>query len=143
MAEYCGPCVLTLTKRIQVFETKCLRKILHISYLENKTNDWVQRKINFLVGPKEPLLETVKRQKLARFGHITRYDSFSKTILQGTLKRWATPWSADETLDGQHQRVDSPANARLVTTASCRKDWKRIFAESSLPTPRRPNRSRD
>ena len=36
-------------KRIQAFETKCLRKLLHISYLEeHKTNDWVRSKIKFL-----------------------------------------------------------------------------------------------
>ena len=35
-------------KRIQAFETKCLRKLLHISYLEHKTCDWLQSKINQL-----------------------------------------------------------------------------------------------
>ena len=33
----------------------------------NETNDWVQSKINSLVGLLEPLLATVKRQKLACF----------------------------------------------------------------------------
>ena len=47
---------------------------------------WVQSKINFLLGPQMPLLATVKRQKLAWFGHVTCYDSLSKTILQGTLQ---------------------------------------------------------
>ena len=37
-------------KRIQVFKTKCMRKPLHIFYLEHKTNNWVRSKINFLVG---------------------------------------------------------------------------------------------
>ena len=46
-------------KRIQAFETKCLRKILRIFYFEHKTNDWVRSKINFLVGTQEPLLTTV------------------------------------------------------------------------------------
>ena len=68
---------------IQTFVTKCLRKLLRISYLEHKTNDWVRSKINFFVGPQELLLATVKRRKLACFGHVTRYDSLSKTILQG------------------------------------------------------------
>ena len=27
---------------------------------------------------------------------------------------WATPWSAEEMLDGQHQRVDVPAYARTA-----------------------------
>ena len=43
-------------KRTQAFKTKCLRKLLCISSLEHKTNDWVQSKINFLVGPQKPLL---------------------------------------------------------------------------------------
>ena len=46
-------------KMIQAFETKCLRKLLCISYLEHKTNNWVQSKVNFLVSPQEPLLANV------------------------------------------------------------------------------------
>ena len=46
-------------KRIQAFETKCLRKLLRISDLGHETNDWVRGKINFLVGPQEPLPVTV------------------------------------------------------------------------------------
>ena len=51
-------------ERIQAFETECMRK-LRISYLEHKTDDWVRSKINILVGPREPLLATVKKRKLA------------------------------------------------------------------------------
>ena len=32
----------------------------------------------------------------------------------GHLGRWTTPWSAEEMLDGQHQRVDIPAHARTT-----------------------------
>ena len=73
-------------KRIQVFETKCVWKLLLISWLEYKTNDWVWVKINFLVGPQEPLLVSVKRCKLAWFRHITRHNSLSKTISLGILE---------------------------------------------------------
>ena len=38
-------------RTIQACETKCMRKLLRISFLEHKTNDWVQNKINSLVGP--------------------------------------------------------------------------------------------
>ena len=54
-------------KRIQAFETKCLRNLLRISYLDHKTNDWMRSKINSLVGPQESLLATVKRRELAWF----------------------------------------------------------------------------
>ena len=53
------PLADTEKKRIQAFETKCMRKLLCISYLEHKTNDWVRNKVNFLMGPQEPLLATV------------------------------------------------------------------------------------
>ena len=68
-------------KGTEAFETKCMRKLLRVSYLEHKTNDWVRSKINFFVGPQEPLPATGKRRKHAWFGHVTLHDS----ILQGTL----------------------------------------------------------
>ena len=46
------------------------------------------------------------------------------TVLQDTLEDehrasghlggWATPWSAEEVLDGQHDRLDIPAYARAA-----------------------------
>ena len=53
----------------------------------------------------------------------------------GHLGRWATPWPAEEMLDGQRQRADSPARARAAHKASCRRDQRRICAESSLLSP--------
>ena len=78
--------LVDLEKRIQAFKTKCLRKLLPISYLERKTNEWVQRMINFLVSLQEPPLATVKRRKLTWFGHVANRNSLSKTICQGTLE---------------------------------------------------------
>ena len=72
-----------------------------------------------LISPQEPLLATVKRRKLARFRHVTRHNSLSQTISQGTLrvgvgrrgrrrgrqrKRWMD----------QRQRLDIPARAGSV-----------------------------
>ena len=43
--------------------------------------------------------------KIAWFGHVTRHDSLSKTILHPSryLREWATTWLAEEMLHGQHQ----------------------------------------
>ena len=123
-------------KRSQAFETKCMRKVLCISYLEHKTNNWVWSKINFLVGLQEPLLATVKRQKLSWFGYVTRHDSLSKTILQCTLEggrrrgRQRKCW-----MDNIKVGTSLPMS-ELLTRASCRKAWKKMSAESSLMFPR-------
>ena len=81
-----GPPLADSETRIQAFESKCLRKLLRISYLEHKTNGLVRSKISFLLGSQEPLLATVERLKQVRFRHVTRHDSLSKTILRGTLE---------------------------------------------------------
>ena len=73
-------------KKIHAFQSKCLKNLLRISYLEHKTNDWVRSKINFLMGLQKPLLTTFKRRKSAWFGHATRNDSLSQTVLQGTME---------------------------------------------------------
>ena len=85
MAVKHGPLLADSEKRIQTFETKLLEETSPTSYLEHMTNDWVRSKINFLVDAQESLLVIVKRRKLAWFGHVTRHDSLSKTILQGTV----------------------------------------------------------
>ena len=73
-------------KKIHAFKNKCLRKLLRISYHEHKTNEHVRNIVTSLMGPQEPNLATVKRRKLAWFGHVTRHNTLSKTILQCTLK---------------------------------------------------------
>ena len=77
---------------IQASGTKCVRKLLRVSCLEHKPNDWVLSKINF----------------------FTRHNSLSQNHPSGYLGGWATPWSAEEMLDGQHQRVDIPAHDRAA-----------------------------
>ena len=120
-----------------------MRTVLLISYLEYKTSIWVRSKINFLVSPQEPLLAIVKRRKLAWFGHAARHNSLPKTILQRTLEggrrrgRQRKCW-----MDNAKEWTLLPM-PELPTMAPCRKDWKRISAESSVMfLARRPSRSR-
>ena len=117
-----------------------MRKLLHISHLEHKTNNWVWNKINFLVGPQEPLLATVRRQTLAWFGHLTHHNSLSKTILQGTLDGWCHGWQKKCWKDNI-KGWTSLTMVELLTRASCRKVWNRTSAELSLMSTGWPNRS--
>ena len=47
---------------------KRLRKILRVSWIAEKTNEWVLNK----AGAKRELLDTVKARKLAYYGHTMR-----------------------------------------------------------------------
>ena len=83
-----------------------------------------------------------QQTRLLWFGHVTRHDSL-KTILQDTLKsgqgngRQRKGW-----IDSFKEWTSLPMS-ELPTMVSGRKDWKRISADSSFLSLRRPIRSRD
>ena len=79
--------------------------------------------------------QTVKKHKLAWFGYVTRHDSLSKPIQQGTLDgrrhrdRQRICW-----MDNTTEWTSLPM-PELLITALCRKDRQRISAELSLMSP--------
>ena len=119
---------------------RCYRKILHISYKDNVTNEEVRAKIQQAIGTHEDLT-IVKRRKLQWYGHVSRSSCVAKTIFQGTVKggrrqgrqgkRWEDnirEWAGLEF--GKSQRaVENREKGKLV-------------AKSSV-VPRRPSRLRD
>ena len=72
-----------LRRRIQSMEMRCYRKILHISYKDNVTNEEVHAKIQKAIGPQEDLLTIIKRCKLQWYSHVSRSSGLTQTILQG------------------------------------------------------------
>ncbi|GFS07815.1 endonuclease-reverse transcriptase, partial [Elysia marginata] len=130
-------------RRIQAFENKCLRKLLRISYKDHVTNESVRELVVAYVGLQEPLLATVKRRKLAWFGHVTIHDSLSKTILQGRVEgkrrrgRQRKAW-CDNIKEWTGMAMD-----KLVRSATDRDAWRQKTDSSALRSPRRPHRSRD
>ncbi len=119
-------------KKVQAFENKCLRKLLGIHYWEHKTNQFVRDMVTSLVGPQETILQTVKRRKLAWFGHVVRHDSLAKTVLQGTVEggrrcgRQRKSWS-----DNVKEWTALPMQD-LLTTAQDRAGWR--MASASRPS---------
>ena len=63
-------------------EMRCYRKLLHISYKDNVTNEEVRAKTKQAIGPHEDVLTIEKRRKLLWYGHVSRSSGLVKTILQ-------------------------------------------------------------
>ena len=131
-------------RRIQALETRCLRKLLRISYREHKTNDNVRSLVKSLVCLQEPLLATVRRRKLACFGHVMRHGTLSKVIIQGTVKGGRRR--------GRQRRKSRSDNVKdwlemtfpdLLSMAANRTVWRRTSASSALTSPLRLQKSRD
>ena len=131
------------TRRVQTFETKCFRRLLNIPWHARKTNEYVLAKIASLAGPQEPLLATIKRRKLSWFGHVTRHNTLSRTVLQGTLEgsrrrgRQAKCWMDNVK---EWTRMDSPT---LIRKVEDRDGWRSLVQQRSFRSPLRPQRSGD
>ena len=82
--------------------------------------------------------QLLKRWKLAWFGHVTRYNSLFKTILQGTLEGGQRrDWPKKCWIDNIKDWASLPM-PELLIRASCRKDWKGLSTVSSLTFPQWP-----
>ena len=86
-------------KRMQALKTKRLTKLLCISYLENKTNDWVRSKIKLHCGFTGTSSGNCQGMEtcMVRACHTPRQPLQNHPL--GHLGGWATPWSAEEMLD--------------------------------------------
>jgi len=134
-----------MEKRLQAFEMKSFRKILRISYTEHKTNDFVWTTVNQHAGQQEPLLSTIKRRKLAWYGHVTHHDSLSKTILQGYMDGKRKRGRPRKTwIDNIKEWTTTTAVSQLNEIAQDRDHWKRLTAAATESgTPTIEHRSRD
>ena len=81
MAVRHGTCCLTQTKRSRLLKAECSGKPLRISFLEHKTNDCMQSKIIYLVGPQKPYLVNINSGKLSWLGHVTASPKSSFSAL--------------------------------------------------------------
>ena len=82
-------------------------------------------------------MATVKKQKLAWFGHVTRNDILSKTIPQGTFEGGQCSCQQRKCwMDNIKEWMSLPMPELLTMT--CRKDWRKISAESSVMSPYDP-----
>ena len=72
-----------------------------------------------------------------------RQDSLSKTIFYSTLEREQRRSRPTECWMDNMKEWTSLSISKLLTMASRRKDWKRISADSSFTSLKRPSRSRD
>ena len=112
-----------LEKRVRSFEMLCLRRLLRISWKEHKTNEFVKATIQQMVGRQEELLATIKRRKLAWYGHVTRHQTLSKTILQGTLEGSRKRGRQRKCLMDNVRDWTGKKDSELVRTAENRTAW--------------------
>ena len=131
-----------LKRRIQAMEMRCYRKILHVSYKDNVTDEEVRAKIQQAIGPHEDLLTTVKRRKLQWYGHVSRSSGLAKTILQGAVKEGRRQGRQRKRWEDNIREWTGLEFGKSKRAVENREKWRKLVAKSSV-VPQRPWRLRD
>ena len=126
-----------LEKRMLVFEMRCYRRLLNISYKAHVTNEEVSRKIQAAIGEYDELLILVKKAKMVWPCFKVFWVSNTPTphLLQGTAKgkrkrgRQKKRW--EENIK-EGTRMDFASSTRA---AENRTRWREIIVNSSVVPP--------
>ena len=127
-------------RRIEAFELKCWRRLLRLTYLDRKTNEYVRSTVELFIGPQEPLLATVKRRKLSFFGHTMRHDNLCKTIMQGTIEGGRRRGRQRKAWADNIRSWTGLSTPELLAAASDRELWRQVLHSSAFRSPQRCSR---
>ena len=115
-----------LEKRINSFENKCYRKLLNISYKDRVSNTELKNRISEVVKVEDSLINTIKKRKLRWYGHVTRSNGLSKTILQGSLPGQRKRGRPKKTWTDNIKEWTGLTHTQLQETAHNRPAWKNL-----------------
>ena len=122
-------------------ETRCYRKILHISYKDHVTNEEVRAKIQQAIRPHKDFLTIVKRCRLQWYGHVSRASGLAKTMLQGTVKGGRRQGRQKRWEDNIREWTGLEV-AKSKRAVQKREQWRTLVVKSFV-VPQRPSRLRD
>ena len=127
-------------KRIQAFKTKCKGKLLCISYQQLGAE---QDQLPY--GPTGTSSGNCQEMETGMFEACHMSPQPLQKHQSGHLGGWTLLWSAQEMLDGQHQRVDIPAYAITAHKGFLRRELEEdlCWIIPHLPPPPQLNQSRD
>ena len=117
---------------------RCYRRLLGISYRDHITNVEVKRRISQAIGPHQDLLQIVKNRKLRWYGHVTRHQGLTKTILQGTVEGGRKQGRPRKRWESNIKEWTGLNFAESQKAAQNREEWRRVVVTSSL-MPQRPD----
>ena len=137
MAVRNRPCLLTLRKGFKLSRPSMWIQFSTSSHLEARDKQLGVKQDHLPCRPTGTSSGNHRRTETWMV-HACHVQWLLQCYLPWHLGRWATPWLADEMLDGQHQRVDIPTHARNAHRGLLKKRLEEDFAESSAMSPWQP-----
>ncbi len=115
-----------IEKRITAFENKCYRRILNIKFQDKVSNERLHQMLDEAIGSRDQLMDIIKRRKLKWYGHVTRGNGLSKTILQGTVQGKRKQGRPKKTWMDNIKEWTGMNHNQIKSEASNRNQWKKL-----------------
>ena len=124
-------------QRLRAFKMKTYRRLLGISLEEEKTNDWVLRRVVEICGHElEGFVEMVKKRKLRFYGHEVSRGGLLKSRMEGRRGRGRPQGNWQANLKHRFRR----SLEELKELAKNQECWKELVNDWVHPWPLRPRR---
>ena len=118
-------------KQIEAFEMWCYRRVLRVSWIDHRTNEWVLSRLEV----EKSLLARIRTLKLSYYGHIMRKaNCLEKDIIQGCVPgsrgrgRPRRRWKEDIS-DWTGLRINDAARS-----AEDRESWRSVIRAANPST---------
>ena len=121
-----------LQRRISALEMRCYRKIMNISYIDHITNNAIRERVTQAIGTHDDLLTVVKKRKLIWYGHTSRSNGMSKTILQDTTNGKRRRGRQRKRWEDNIREWTGLTFAESQRISQNRNEWKAIVNQISL-----------
>ena len=111
-------------RRIEAFEMFCIRRLLRVSWIDRRTNEWCLEKL----GYKRELLGRVIRRKLRFYGHIQRQaNSLERDVLEGRVNGKRSRGRQKMTWQNNISAWTGMSMATARISVLDRDEWRRII----------------
>ena len=129
-----GPSQQSSNRRIQAMEMRCYRKILHISYKDQVTNEEVHAKIQQAIGPQRRPPDDRKETQTAVVWSCFPFIRSGQNHLARLSEREKKTRQTEEEVERQHQEIDRPGVCKVPES---RGEWRgggggELVAKSSV-----------
>ena len=119
------------TARLHVFEMRCYRRMLKVSWREHRTNESILEELR----TSRQLVSAVKKRKLQYFGHITRAQNLSTHLLDGRLHGQRPRGRPKRRWLDDVKEWTSRSIVACTAAARDRRAWRRMVHTAVIPDP--------
>ena len=119
-------------QRLVAMDNWCWRRMLRISWIQRRTNEWVKQKAGVAKDKSPDLLQRARQRKLRKYGHLMRAPSnITTNIIEGDAGKRRKRGQKTSWLDNVVVWTGMRSKIKAKQAATDRKTWSKLVEGSA------------